>query len=177
VRRVLTRAGSPFELVGWGRRSVQITDRDGCVAFACEDVEAPISWSNLAVAVVARRYFAREPGLAPERSVRALTERVVEAIAGWAQDAGHAVDAAQHATLRDELAALVMTQRATFATPVWLNAGLAEHPLTSACFRSTAATLGPAGLQPLITRARSGIRRERLRLAAWVPLASLAVVP
>jgi hypothetical protein len=109
--------------------------------------------------------------------VRALTERVVEAIAGWAQDAGHAVDAAQHATLRDELAALVMTQRATFATPVRLNAGLAEHPLTSACFRSTAATLGPAGLQPLITRARSGIRRERLRLAAWVPLAGLAVVP
>ena len=36
--------------------------------------------------------------------------------------------------LRDELAALVLTQRATFATPVWLNAGLTERPLTSACF-------------------------------------------
>jgi ribonucleoside-diphosphate reductase alpha chain len=110
---------------------VQITDRDGTVAFACEDVEAPISWSNLAVAVVARRYFASEPD---ERSVRALIERVVEAIAGWAQDAGHARDIEERATLRDELAALVMTQRATFATPVWLNAGLAERPLTSAWF-------------------------------------------
>jgi hypothetical protein len=65
---------------------VQITDRDGTVAFACAEVEAPIDWSNLAVAVVARRYFASEP---EERSVRALIERVVEAIAGWAQDAGH----------------------------------------------------------------------------------------
>jgi ribonucleotide reductase alpha subunit len=36
--------------------------------------------------------------------------------------------------LFDELAALVLTQRATFATPVWLNAGLTERPLTSACF-------------------------------------------
>jgi hypothetical protein len=65
---------------------VQVTDRDGTVAFACAEVEAPIGWSNLAVAVVARRYFAGEP---EERSVRALIERVVEAIAGWAQDAGH----------------------------------------------------------------------------------------
>ena len=28
------------------------------MAFACDDVEAPADWSNLAVAVVARRYFA-----------------------------------------------------------------------------------------------------------------------
>ena len=72
VRRALTRAGtSAFELVEWCERSVQITERDGSVAFACEDIEAPISWSNLAVAVVARRYFAGAPGAAPERSVRA----------------------------------------------------------------------------------------------------------
>jgi hypothetical protein len=91
VRRMLTRPGDdPFELVGWCRRPVQITDSDGTVAFACEDVEAPISWSNLAVAIVARRYFASEPGLAPERSVSSLIERVVEVIAGWAQNAGHA---------------------------------------------------------------------------------------
>jgi hypothetical protein len=32
--------------------------------------------------------------------------------------------------LRDELAAFVLMQRATFATPVSLNAGLSERPLT-----------------------------------------------
>jgi ribonucleoside-diphosphate reductase alpha chain len=145
VRRFLTPpGGDAFELVGWCRRSVQITDRDGTVAFACDEVEAPISWSNLAVAVVARRYFASEP---EERSVRALIERVVEAIAGWAQDAGYARDIEERATLRDELAALVITQRATFATPVWLNAGLAERPLTSACFILDAQDSIPALLE------------------------------
>jgi ribonucleoside-diphosphate reductase alpha chain len=134
VRRTLIRAGtSAFELVEWTERSVQIKERDGSVAFACEDVEAPISWSNLAVAVVARRYFAGAPGAAPERSVRTLAERVVGAIAAWAQTSGQVVDADERAALHDELAALVLTQRATFATPLWLNAGLTERPLTAAC--------------------------------------------
>jgi ribonucleoside-diphosphate reductase alpha chain len=70
----------------------------------------------------------------PERSVRALVERVVGAIASWAHASGHAADADERDALRDELAALVLTQKATFATPVWLNAGLTEHPFTSACF-------------------------------------------
>jgi len=135
VRRYLTREpADAFELVNWSKRSVQLTEPDGRVAFATGVVEAPISWSNLAVAVVARRYFARAPGAAPERSVRTLVERVVQAIASWAQDAGHVHGAAERRVLRDEVAALVLTQRATFATPVWLNAGLAERPLTSACF-------------------------------------------
>lgn len=135
VRRNLTRRGeSAFELVEWAERSVQNSERDGSVAFARADLEAPISWSSLAVAVVARRYFAREPGVAPERSVRTLVERVVGAIACWAHDLGHVSSTAECDALHDELAALVLTQRATFATPVWLNAGLTERPLTSACF-------------------------------------------
>ena len=59
VRRTLTRGGaSGLELVDWSPRSVKITEQDGRAVFAADDVEAPIGWSNLAVAVVARRYFA-----------------------------------------------------------------------------------------------------------------------
>jgi len=126
-------AGSP-ELVRWSRRSVRITEPDGRVAFALDDVEAPTGWSNLAVAVVARRYFATGPGGVRERSVRALIDRVVGAIAGWAQAGGQVADEAERGELRDGLTELVVGQRAAFATPVWLNAGLAERPLTSACF-------------------------------------------
>jgi ribonucleotide reductase alpha subunit len=106
------------------------------MAFACEDVEAPRAWSNLAVAVVARRYLARRPDAAPERSIRTLIliERVVAAIAAWAQAGGQVAGAEERDALFDGLAALVVTQRATCATPVWLNAGLTERPLTSACF-------------------------------------------
>ena len=135
VRRVLTAEGrTGSELVEWGSRSVRITEPDGTVAFACEDVEAPLSWSNLAVAVVARRYFARDPGGKLERSVRALVERVIGAIGTWALENGQVAGEAERDALREELGGLVLTQRATFATPVWLNAGLVERPLTSACF-------------------------------------------
>jgi len=134
VKRTLTREGrSGLELVEWSRCSVRITERDGRVAFTADDIEAPLSWSSLAVAVVARRYFATGPDGRREHSVRALVERVVGAIASWALEAGQ-VGAAECDALRDELTALVLTQRATFATPVWLNAGLGERPLTSACF-------------------------------------------
>ena len=135
VQRRLTAEGGPrAELAEFGPRSVTIADADGSAAFVCEDVEAPPGWTNLAVAVVARRYFARGPGGRPERSVRALVERVTGAVAAWALENGQVADADERDSLRDELAALVLTQRATFATPVWLNAGLAERPLTSACF-------------------------------------------
>jgi ribonucleoside-diphosphate reductase alpha chain len=138
VRRVLTRAGgtitSAVELVEWPDRSVKIAEPDGTVAFACDDVEAPVGWSNLAVAVVARRYLPDTACAAPERSVRALVERVIGAVAAWAHTGGQVADTEEHQVLFDELAALVLTHRATFATPVWLNAGLAERPVTSACF-------------------------------------------
>jgi hypothetical protein len=99
VRRTLTGAGtSAFELVEWSERSVQITARDGSVAFACDDIEAPLSWSNLAVAVVARRYFAHKPGAAPERSVGTLVERVVGAIASWAEAARQTAGAEEPAS-------------------------------------------------------------------------------
>lgn len=113
---------------------MKIAEPDGRVVFAARNVEAPDAWSDLAVAVVARRYFIQEPGAAPKRSVRALVERVIGAIASRAQDAGHVIGDAEREMLHDELAALVLTQRATFATPVWMNAGLGERPLTSACF-------------------------------------------
>jgi len=135
VRRRLTGPGANgFDSVEWGRRSTRITDRDGSVAFQCDRVEAPARWSNLAVAVVARRYFATDAAGRTERSVRRLVDRVVGAVASWALDGGQVGSADERATLREELAALVLTQRGTFATPVWLNAGLTERPLTSACF-------------------------------------------
>ena len=131
MRRRLTRPEvNGLDVVDWGARSVQITEPGGRTVFAAADVEAPAAWSELAIAVVARRYFVREPGAVPERSIRALVDRVASAIASWADDAGHVRGDGERDALRDELAALVLMQRATFATPVWLNAGLSERPLT-----------------------------------------------
>lgn len=114
---------------------MEIHDAAGRPAFAARDVEAPAAWSSLAVATVARRYFGRPAGGGPaETSVRAMIERVARTVAGWARAGGQAADAEAERALHDELGALVASQRATFATPVWLNVGLEERPLASACF-------------------------------------------
>ncbi len=127
-------SADPFAVVEWGARPVAVRFADGRIAFACEHVEAPTSWSETAVATVARRYFARRADGSQERSVRELIERVVRTIGGWARASGHVRDERGRAALEAELAALVLRQRATFATPVWLNVGVEGEPFTSACF-------------------------------------------
>jgi ribonucleotide reductase alpha subunit len=138
IRHRFTAPGEdPFAAVDWGFRVVTLRDPDGWAAVAADEVEAPVSWSGTAVATVAtvaRRYLGRLPDGTPERSVRALVERVVNTIGGWAQASGHTPSDGERAVLEAELAALVLTQRAAFATPVWLNVGLEQHPFTSACF-------------------------------------------
>jgi ribonucleoside-diphosphate reductase alpha chain len=133
-RRLTAPAEDPFDLVDWASRSVAVYTHDGRVAFARERIEAPTSWSNVAVATVARRYFGRLPDGSPEHSVRGMVKRVLSTIGAWAQAAGHVSNTGDREALEAELAALVLTQQATFATPVWLNVGLEPRPFTSACF-------------------------------------------
>lgn len=134
MSRTLSQPGrSGFDVVRWRPRSVAIHDADGAVVFSCEAIEAPTAWSANAVAVVARRYCAYGPAGAVQ-PIRDLVARVVDVISGWAQGYGQAGGAAEARILADELTALVVSQRATFATPVWLNVGMELAPLTSACF-------------------------------------------
>ena len=135
VHRWLTaEEGDPFALASWGPRPVLLAARQAQDSGAHVQIDAPSSWSNAAVATVACRYLGRLPDGSPERSLRTLIERVVHTIGAWAQASGHTVSPRERATLEAEMAAIVLTQRATFATPVWLNVGLEESPFTSACF-------------------------------------------
>lgn len=124
---------------------------DGEVVFAQVNVEAPVSWSDRAVTVVASKYFRGHVGYAGrEDSVRALVGRVVETIGKWAWEDGYfkdgldgvgAVEYEERALdLREEfedaLAYLLLSQALAFNTPVWLNVGVDERPQCSACFIS-----------------------------------------
>ena len=54
----------------WVRRQVKITDGEGRILEEMSDVEAPESWSQQAVNIVARQYFRHSLSAgAPERSV------------------------------------------------------------------------------------------------------------
>src|SRR5438046_9141022 len=86
--RFFTPPGShAYDLVEWDRRTAAITGEKGQVIFEQKDVEVPRSWSQLAINVVAQKYFRGSPG-SPERetSVRQLIDRVVDTVAKWGRE-------------------------------------------------------------------------------------------
>jgi ribonucleoside-diphosphate reductase alpha chain len=135
--RYFTPEGShAFDLVEWERRTAAITGEKGQVIFEQKDVEVPRSWSQLAINVVAQKYFRGGLGT-PERetSVRQLINRVVETLANWGREGGYFASEEDAENWSEELRYLLVTQQASFNSPVWFNIGVPGRAQQgSACF-------------------------------------------
>jgi ribonucleoside-diphosphate reductase alpha chain len=125
-----------YDLVEWERRTAAITGEKGQVIFEQKDVEVPRSWSQLAINVVAQKYFRGGAGT-PERetSVRQLIDRVVETLAAWGREGGYFATEEDAENWSQELRYLLVTQHASFNSPVWFNIGVPGRAQQgSACF-------------------------------------------
>src|SRR4029078_11992984 len=135
--RYFTPVGSrAYDLVEWERRTAGITGEKGQVIFEQKDVEVPRSWSQLAINVVAQKYFRGSPG-SPERetSVRQIIDRLVETIAKWGRWGGYFATEEDAENWSQELRYLLVTQQASFNSPVWFNIGVpGRQQQASACF-------------------------------------------
>src|SRR5205085_8024160 len=135
--RFFTPPGShAYDLVEWERRTAAITGEKGQVIFEQKDVEVPRSWSQLAINVVAQKYFRGSPG-SPERetSVRQIGDRVVETLAAWGREGSYFATDEDAANWAEELRFLLVTQHASFNSPVWFNIGVPGRAQQgSACF-------------------------------------------
>ena len=135
--RYFTPPGShAYDLVEWERRTAAITSEKGQVIFEQKDVEVPRSWSQLAINVVAQKYFRGSPG-SPERetSVRQIIDRVVETLAGWGREGSYFASLEDAENWAEELRFLLVTQQASFNSPVWFNLGVpGRSQQGSACF-------------------------------------------
>lgn len=135
-RRFFSSPGrDPLDSVQWGLRLAAIRGEKGEDIFKQEGVEAPASWSDMAVNVVASRYFRGTPGT-PERetSVRQLILRVADTIHRWGVEQGYFASEEDGQVFRDELLELLVHQKASFNSPVWFNVGVLDKPQCSACF-------------------------------------------
>lgn len=113
----------PFSTVEWVQRQVTIEDKEGNVIFD-RLVEAPSSWSEQSVQIVASRYFyGTQDDETVEHSIKELIHRVARTIADWAKDDGYLDDADTEMFYR-ELAWLCLHQYGAFNSPVWFNCGL-----------------------------------------------------
>src|SRR5579864_7242078 len=135
--RYFTPPGShAYDLVEWDRRTAAITGEKGQVIFEQKDVEVPRSWSQLAINVVAQKYFRGSPG-SPERetSVRQIIDRVVDTLARWGREGGYFATDEDAENWAEELRYLLVTQHASFNSPVWFNIGVpGRQQQASACF-------------------------------------------
>jgi ribonucleoside-diphosphate reductase alpha chain len=135
-RRFTPPGSHAFDLVEWERRTAAIIGEKGQVIFEQKDVEVPRSWSQLAINVVAQKYFRGGVGT-PERetSVRQLIDRVVETLAAWGREGGYFATEEDAENWSQELRYLLVTQHASFNSPVWFNIGVPGRAQQgSACF-------------------------------------------
>ncbi len=125
----------PLDDVVWEKRVCVIRNDKGEPIFEQHAVEAPVFWSDMAVNVVASRYFRGKLGH-PEResNVRRLIMRVVQTIGRWGREQDYFASEEDASAFQDELTALLILQKASFNSPVWFNVGIEETPQCSACF-------------------------------------------
>ncbi|RMH56345.1 MAG: vitamin B12-dependent ribonucleotide reductase, partial [Candidatus Hydrogenedentota bacterium] len=124
-----------WSLCEWERRTAEISDDNGRIVFRQENVEVPKHWSNLALNIVASKYFQGKPGTSErETSVRQMIYRVAHTIACWGREDGYFASEEDAKIFEDELTYLLLFQHASFNSPVWFNVGHEERPQCSACF-------------------------------------------
>ncbi|MBV9762981.1 MAG: vitamin B12-dependent ribonucleotide reductase [Acidobacteriaceae bacterium] len=147
-----------YNQVAWESRTATIGNDLGSVIFEQRDVEVPADWSQTATNIVASKYFHGRLGSSErETSVAQLVHRVVDTIADWGLAGNYFQNREDGENFRQELAHLMLTQKACFNSPVWFNVGVREsrgygfyfdeteqvvrkllpgenHPQCSACF-------------------------------------------
>jgi ribonucleoside-diphosphate reductase alpha chain len=136
IERRFTREGvHPYDEIEWELRDSAIAGEAGNV-FEQQGVEVPKSWSQTATNVVASKYFRGKLGTpAREWSVKQMVDRVVDTIARAGFEGGYFASEADRDAFADELKYLVVTQMASFNSPVWFNIGVNGVPQqSSACF-------------------------------------------
>ena len=120
-----TQGVHPFEQLEWEIRSAKITDDSGEAIFEQDNIEVPISWSQLATKVVASKYFYGDVETGHrEKSVKQLVHRVCRAIADRGKKDGYFATDQDAEIFYNELTWLCVNQYGSFNSPVWFNVGL-----------------------------------------------------
>ena len=115
------------EKISWEKSEIKITDDSGKVIYIQRDVEKPKSWSELAIKVVASKYFwGNMQKNERENSVKQLISRVSDFFERKGQELKY-FDVKQSKILRDEIAAISLNQLCVFNSPVWFNVGIQKY--------------------------------------------------
>ncbi|MDQ3986647.1 MAG: hypothetical protein M3280_09140 [Actinomycetota bacterium] len=154
ITRYFTTEGvHPYDEIEWEERDAVIQNyRTGEVAFEQKGVEVPRSWSQNATNIAAQKYFRGSQGTPQrERSVKQMIDRVVNRYTEEGLERGYFADSDEAQVFRDELAHLLVNQKAAFNSPVWFNVGWRPkgEEQVSACQPYHSLVSTPGGLVPI----------------------------
>jgi ribonucleoside-diphosphate reductase alpha chain len=127
----------PYDMLKWVKRDSKIVNPgSGKTVFDQKQVEFPDTWSLNAINIVAQKYFTGTPGTPDrEKSLRQLIDRVADTITKYGYENGYFVSEQEADVFNEELKYILVTQRASFNSPVWFNIGAPERAQqASACF-------------------------------------------
>lgn len=134
LKRWFTKEGvHPFDEVRWKKINVTVRGINGHREE--RELEFPDFWSENAASIAGSKYFRGCIGSdGRESSVRQMIARVAHTIRAWGIQFGYFGEEKEAAIFGDELAHILLHQKAAFNSPVWFNVGMEEKPQCSACF-------------------------------------------
>ena len=128
IARHFTQEGqNPLKGISFVPRTSRITKLDGTVVFEAKDVLVPESWSQVAVDILAQKYFRRR-GVAEdgggEKDARQVFHRMAGCWRHWGEEHGYFDGPEDARAFYDELTYMLAKQMAAPNSPQWFNTGL-----------------------------------------------------
>ncbi len=141
-RRFTRRGQNPYEGITFVKRSSEIRNPDGSTVFKFENIDVPEAWSQLAVDILAQKYFRKagvpqrdqngqavigpdgKPVLGGERDARQVFERMAGCWTHWGKSYGYFKTPEDAESFHDEMCCMLAHQMAAPNSPQWFNTGL-----------------------------------------------------
>ena len=141
-RRFTVKGKSPYEGIPFTKRSSEIRNTNGSLVFEARDIDVPQHWSQVAVDIVAQKYFrkagvpqmdaegkavlddAGKPVLGGERDARQVFHRLAGCWRHWGEEHGYFDSGDDAQAFEDELCHMLAAQHAAPNSPQWFNTGL-----------------------------------------------------
>ncbi len=128
ITRHFTKAGhDPLEGIPFVPRTSRISKLDGTVVFEAKDVMVPESWSQVAVDILAQKYFRRkgiDAAGGGERDARQVFHRLAGCWRFWGESRGYFDTTEDAQAFYDELVYMLANQMCAPNSPQWFNTGL-----------------------------------------------------
>ncbi len=143
IERKFTRKGEgPYQGIQFVKRSSEIKNPDGSTVFKLDHIEVPDKWTQLAVDILAQKYFRKagvpelgpdgkpllgsdgKPVLGGERDARQVFHRLAGCWTFWGKAHGYFNTEEDSAAFYDEMCYMLARQMAAPNSPQWFNTGL-----------------------------------------------------